>query len=177
MWNDIPSCQALTKWTISTYSTVRYSSHLPSKNKCKQIISKQARWVNGFELMIHHARHHCRDESTLNHSTFYPLFSATTTSKSNKHTSFVACSFNRLHAFFFSKIQIGIFALLLNEHNTIQMICLLCSKSDSNWKIMFYRHGWWWWWRAKTCTDTLIERYLVKHFWWPSIHRRYMPIG
>lgn len=50
MWNDIPSCQALTKWTISTYSTVRYSSHSPSKNKCKQIISKQARWVNGFEL-------------------------------------------------------------------------------------------------------------------------------
>lgn len=50
MWNDILSCQALTKWTILTYSTVRYSSHLPSKNKCKQIISKQARWVNGFEL-------------------------------------------------------------------------------------------------------------------------------
>lgn len=152
-----------------TYSTVQYSSHLPLTRENKMQTDRQQtntlnEWI-WIESMIHHPRHHCRDESTLNHST-----------QSSIHNFPHQHRVNPISIHHSEPIQIGIFALLyvLDERNTIpyaQLICMLYSKSDTNWKIMFCRHGWWLVMMDKNMHSRHINWTVFGQtpLWWPSM--------
>lgn len=140
-----------------------------------QQTSTLSEWI-WIELMIHHPRHHCRDESTLNHSTLYPHFSATTTSKSN--TSFVAYAIDRL-------LSTATFRLAFLLHcwtNTIQYNSMHTNDLFAVFKIRFELENdvlppW--------VVLVMTGKNMHKHINWTvfgqtllmSSHRRYMQFG